>query len=104
MAVNENPTRELRFPLIDAERTGKHVFRLLESHGYNPKETAEILGFQNTQTVYNWKYGTRMPSIDNLDRLSRLLNISINDLLVHDGDPEVAVLLEIPGPAAAKAA
>ena len=41
------------------------------------------------QAVYNWKYGSRMPSIDNLDRLSRLLNISINDLLVHNGDEEV---------------
>ena len=87
--LNVVRTAEVIFPNIDAGATGKHVYYLLHSRGYKAKDVARILGFSDPQAVYNWKYGSRMPSIDNLDRLSRLLNISINDLLVHDGDEEV---------------
>ena len=79
------------FPAIDTEATGKHVYELLAAHGYSAKKTATLLGSIEVQTVYNWKYGRRMPSIDNLDMISRLLHVSINDLLVHDSDDEVIV-------------
>ena len=86
--LNVIRTAEFIFPNIDAGATGRHVYYLLHSRGYKAKDVARILGC-DSQAVYNWSYGSRMPSIDNLDRLSRLLNISINDLLVHDGDEEV---------------
>ena len=76
---------------IDAERTGKCVYRLLKEEGYSARAVAGILGFEEPQAVYNWKYGKRMPNIDNLDRISRLLNISVNDLLVHVDDEEVSM-------------
>lgn len=83
----------IAFPAIDTELTGRHIYRLLENEGYSAKQASYLLGFEEPQTVYNWKYGKRMPSIDNLDKISRLLNISINDLLVHTDDGEIIFLL-----------
>ena len=77
------------FPPIDAEATGKHVYRLLKEHGYTPMDIAHMVGATSPQVAYNWKDGKRMPKIDNLDIISSILGISINDLLVHFGDEEV---------------
>ena len=79
-------TEDITLRGIDACATGRRVYHLLSERGYNVREAARILGCSEPQAVYNWKYGTRMPSIDNLDRLSCLLDISINELLVHYSD------------------
>lgn len=91
MEFESGSTQMMIFPAIDTELTGRHVYRLLEDEGYTAKKVSGLLGFEEPQAVYNWKYGRRMPSIDNLDKISRLLNISINDLLVHTDDGEAVV-------------
>ena len=44
------------------------------------------MGFENPQAVYKWISGKCLPSLDNFLILSRLLNTSIEDILVIDGD------------------
>ena len=44
------------------------------------------MGFENPQAVYKWISGKCLPSLDNFLILSRLLNTSIEEILVIDGD------------------
>ena len=44
------------------------------------------MGFENPQAVYKWLSGKSLPSLENLLILSKLLNISIENILVIDED------------------
>ena len=54
------------------------------------RDVQSLMGFNNPQAIYKWLSGKSLPSIDNFVILSRLLHISIDNLLVVDG--EVVVL------------
>ena len=71
---------------IRQEETGLKIKRLLKDNGYSVKDVQNIMGFENPQAVYKWLAGRSLPSLDNLIILSRILNISIEDILVIDGD------------------
>ncbi|WP_199883656.1 helix-turn-helix domain-containing protein [Anaerosinus massiliensis] len=43
-------------------------------HGYDKKEAAEIVGF-NQRTLYDWERGKREPSVKALDKLVSFINI-----------------------------
>lgn len=51
------------------------------------------MGFETPQAVYKWLSGKSLPSLDNFVILSRLLNTSIEDILVIDGDSFLSFLL-----------
>ena len=44
------------------------------------------MGFENPQAVYKWLSGKSLPNLENLLILSKLLNISIENILVVDED------------------
>ena len=56
----------------------------------NMRETSRdvqaAMGFENPQAVYKWLSGRSLPSLDNLLILSKLLNSTMEDILVVDGD------------------
>ena len=51
------------------------------------------MGFETPQVVYKWLSGKSLPSLDNFVILSRLLNTSIEDILVIDVDSFLSFLL-----------
>ena len=71
---------------IKQEETGKRIKQLLQDHGYKVKDIQGAMGFETPQVVYKWLSGKSLPSLDNFVILSRLLNTSIEDILVIDGD------------------
>ena len=71
---------------IQQRETGKQIKKLLMQHGYTVKDVQQAMGFENPQAIYKWISGRSLPSIDNLVILSRLLHISMEDILVIDGD------------------
>ena len=71
---------------IKQEETGKRIKQLLQDHGYKVKDIQRAMGFETPQAVYIWLSGKSLPSLDNFVILSRLLNTSIEDILVIDGD------------------
>ena len=71
---------------IKQEETGKRIKQLLQDHGYKVKDIQGAMGFETPQAVYKWLSGKSLPSLDNFVILSRLLNTSIEDILVIDGD------------------
>ena len=67
--------------VIDKKETAVNIRRLMELNNITPKELQQYLGFSHVQTIYHWRDGSSLPSIDNLVLLSHLLEIPINDIL-----------------------
>jgi transcriptional regulator with XRE-family HTH domain len=71
------------FPEIDLKRTGKNLKKICQAHNLAPKDLQQMLQLGSIKAVYNWYAGIRLPNIDNLLAISKLLQISINEILVE---------------------
>jgi transcriptional regulator with XRE-family HTH domain len=71
------------FPVIDLQKTGKNLKEICQAHNLAPKDLQQILQLGSIKAVYNWYSGLRLPSIDNLLAISKLLQVTINDILVE---------------------
>ena len=79
---------------IRQKETGSRIKSLLRESGYTVRDIQNAMGFENPQAVYKWISGKCLPSLDNFLILSRLLNTSIEDILVIDGDiPRFRIIL-----------
>lgn len=69
---------------IDGIATKKNIRRLLDERGLTPRDIQEALGYQSVQTIYKWLNTEikTLPSLDNILRLSSLLECTIDDILV----------------------
>lgn len=72
-----------RYPVIDIVATGKNIRRLRLEKGYTVDEMQTYLGLGCPQGIYHWQAGRSLPSIDNLDAISRLWGVSMNDILAE---------------------
>lgn len=70
------------FPMIDKEKTGQRLKRIMKRRGLTPRDVQEYLSLSCVQTVYRWFMGINIPSIDNLYALSRLLGTDMDDMVV----------------------
>jgi transcriptional regulator with XRE-family HTH domain len=71
------------YPTIDMQKTGSNIEALRKERGLSVKALQEYFGFENPQAIYHWQHGKSLPSVDNLLALSRILNITIEDILVE---------------------
>jgi transcriptional regulator with XRE-family HTH domain len=71
------------FPVIDLQKTGKNLKEICQAQNLAPKDLQQILQLGSIKAVYNWYAGLRLPSIDNLLAISKLLQVTINDILVE---------------------
>lgn len=76
------------FPVIDLVATGRVIKKKREQAGLTVQDVQDYFGFEYPQAIYKWQQGKCLPSLDNLLALSRLLKVSMEDLLVYD-DQEV---------------
>ena len=72
------------YPVINMKATGRNIEHLRKEQHLRVRDVAEFMGFDATQAVYKWQRGESLPSVDNLLALSRLLGVSMEDLLVAD--------------------
>ena len=79
---------------ISQEKTGRRIRQMTAEKGYSVKDIQEALGFEKPQAVYKWMSGKSLPSLDNLVILSRILNTTIDSILVIDGDISVFRVLK----------
>ena len=84
------------FPVIDLPRTGRNILRLRRQAGLTVRELQDYFGFEYPQAIYKWQHGECLPSVDNLLALARVLQVSMEDLLVHE-DREVSVFSRLCG-------
>ena len=78
------------FPVIDLRQTGKNIAFRRSAAGLSVKDLQTYFGFEYPQAIYKWQNGECLPTVDNLLALSRLLGVSMEDLLVYE-DREVPV-------------
>lgn len=71
---------------VKQKETGENIRRLLKTNGYTVKDVQEVMGFENPQAVYKWISGKSLPNLENLLILSKLLNTSVENILVLDED------------------
>lgn len=69
-------------PVINLIETGKNIKRLRIKCGLSVRELQEIFNFTYPQAIYSWQDGRTVPTIDNLLVLSRLFNVSIEEIVV----------------------
>ena len=67
---------------IDMKKTGERIKYLCEKEGVTVRQIQEKLHIGAFQSVYNWFEGKTLPSLDNLYRLSKLLNLPMEDIIV----------------------
>ena len=56
----------------------------IKNSGYSVAELQKMLYLACPQPIYRWMHGNAIPSVDNLYRLSRILNVSMENLLVFE--------------------
>ena len=76
----------VKVPVIDLAATGRNIKNLRVSAGISVRDLQNILGFTNPQAIYKWQNGDSLPSIDNLVILAAVLGVSVDEILVVDGD------------------
>lgn len=68
-------------PVIDIQSTGKQIKKIRNECGFSVRDIQNIFGFEYPQAVYAWEQGKNVPTIDNLLVLSRLFEVSIEEMV-----------------------
>lgn len=69
------------FMTIDTKLSAQILRTAIKNSGYSVAELQEMLYLACPQPIYRWMNGNTLPSIDNLYRLSQILNTSMENLL-----------------------
>ena len=69
---------------ISKVETGRRLRKLMNWHGVTVREVQEEMELESPQAIYKWLNGRALPSLENLLILGRLLNVSMEDLLVAE--------------------
>ncbi len=72
------------FPVIDLAGTGRSIERHRRDAGLTVRDLQTYFGFEYPQAIYKWQHGECLPTVDNLLALARLLQVSMEDLLVYE--------------------
>lgn len=76
----------MNYPVINLKATGANIKRLRKERGISVKQIVDFMGFTEPVSVYKWQRGDCLPTIDNLLALAKLINCSIEDILVEDDE------------------
>mgnify|MGYP002516839221 CR=1 FL=1 len=68
---------------LDLKLTGQRIHNVMKERGYTVRQIQEKLDLICPHTVYKWIHGCCIPSTDNLYRLSKILDVSMEDLLME---------------------
>jgi len=70
-------------PIIDLEKTREKIKNYRNLKGFSVKDLQNLFGFEYPQAIYAWEQGKTVPTIDNLLILSRLYDVSLDELIVY---------------------
>ena len=74
--------REEHMQGVDARKTGRRMKELCRRRNISVKDIQEDLLIGAFQSIYAWFSGKSLPSLENLYRLSRLLNVPMDWMIV----------------------
>ena len=84
--MNMRAVGVMKVPVIDLRATGQNIKNLRVAAGISVRDLQAVLGFTNPQAIYKWQNGDCMPSIDNLVILAAVLGVTVDQILVVEGD------------------
>ena len=84
--MNSRVVGVIRVPVIDLTATGQIIKNLRVAAGISVRDLQNILGFTNPQAIYKWQNGDSLPSIDNLVILAAVFGVTVDEILVVEGD------------------
>ena len=87
--MNVRAVGVMKVPVIDLRATGQNIKNLRVAAGISVRDLQAVLGFTNPQAIYKWQNGDCMPSIDNLVILAAVLGVTVDQILVVEGDSSV---------------
>ena len=73
---------EIASLVISVEETGKNIRKLRKERKVTVSEIQEVMGFREPRTIYKWQKGETLPTLDNMVRLSAILDVTIEEILV----------------------
>lgn len=71
---------------IDLKATGENIKWIRKKKGISIKTIQDALGFGTPQSIYKWQRGESLPSLDNLVILSKILDESIDNIIILKKD------------------
>lgn len=71
---------------LDMVMTGAVLNHMIRKRGYTISEIQKELNLSYPQSIYRWLSGQIMPSVDNLYKLSVILKVHMEDLLMPRRD------------------
>ena len=70
--------------VVNAEKTGANIRRLIYKNGFTYKDIRKVMGFNTNQAIYKWMRGDSIPTIDNLVILADMFKCRLDDIIVVD--------------------
>lgn len=70
---------------IDMEATGKNIVRLMKGAGITVRMLQRLFDFENPNTIYKWRHGNSLPTVDNLVVLAFILQVKMDDIIILEG-------------------
>lgn len=71
----------MKYPTINMKETGNRIKKACMERGITAKEIKEYMNLTSAQSVYGWFRGKNLPSLDNFYALSRLLGVTMEELI-----------------------
>ena len=68
---------------LDMIMTGNRLRNVITKRGYSIKDIQNKLELSCPQPIYRWLNGQTLPSLDNLYRLSTILGMQMEELLIY---------------------
>lgn len=81
----------MAIPVIDLQRTGVNIEKLRKNAGLSVRDIQRVMGFETPQAIYKWQQGVCLPTIDNLLILSKMFNVTMEQILIFEEVMEVSV-------------
>lgn len=71
-------------PRINLEKTGINIIKLRQEAGLTVKDLQTELGLGSAQAIYRWQNGETLPTVDNLVLLAKILDVTIDNIIICD--------------------
>ena len=68
---------------IDMKSTARKIDELRMEKELSVRDIQDVFGFSSPQAVYNWIWGTSLPSIDSLVVLAELFDVTIDEIIIR---------------------
>lgn len=69
-------------PTIDMTATGANIHKMIKDRKMTISYIQDIFGFNTPQSIYKWFRGDALPTIDNMVILAKILDTTIDTIIV----------------------